>query len=76
MTYEDFIDRLADKNHLSWVSDTYHNMVFEILFSDYKTAFESLSELLRSEKITPRDFDSHIARLNTSYIFALKYFGI
>ena len=76
MTYEDFIERLADKNHLSWISETYHNMIFEMLFSDYKDGFESLSELLRAEKITPSDFDFHIARLNTSYVFALKYFGI
>ena len=76
MLFEGKIKDLADDNHLSWIADTYHNMIFEILFSEYQDGFNSLSELLRSNDIKPIDFDLNVARLNRSYVYALQYFGI
>lgn len=76
MIFEEKINRLSDDEHLSWIADTYHNMIFETLFTEYKEGFESLSELLRSSQMRPLDFDLNISRLNRSYVYALQYFGI
>ena len=67
---EDCIDSFMSDDHLSWIADTYHNMIFETLAGDYHDMIVRIQA-----EAEPRHIDELLMKLNTAYIYALKYFG-
>lgn len=64
------IHDFTDDDHLSWIADTHHTMIFEILAAEYHDMIVRIQA-----DADPRCIDEFLMRLNTAYIYALKYFG-
>lgn len=70
------ISNFADDDHLSWIADTFHNMIFETLASDYQKVIDLLSLSLKDNKISISEYEKSFLSLNKAYIYALNYFGV
>ena len=66
------INLFQDDDHLSFIADTYHNMVFETLAGDYHDVIARLM----NDGLEPILFDKALFDLNRDYVYALKYFGV
>jgi hypothetical protein len=70
--FNEQVNLFMDDDHLSWIADTYHTMIFETLAGDYH---DVISRLMNAN-LEPVLFDNYLLKLNRSYIYALKYFGV
>lgn len=68
----DQINLFLDDDHLSFIADTHHTMIFETLAGDY----HDLIARLMNANLQPLVFDDCLLKLNRAYVYALRYFGV